>query len=219
MRLFQTATLIAILFFTGCTAARIDNSWTAAPLPPANYQKILVLGIVNEPGKAVRQSLEGYIFERIKKLGYVSACSCDEYGEKPFEELTEEEALLMLKRSGIDAVLTVTLLDKKRERFYSPQKIYHSPYAAYQERFWSYYSALRKRVYKPGYHPRDTRCFWETSLFRLDGRIQLVYSAQSRSFGPDNIGALLYEYSAIFIQEMQAQKILMDHTAPKKPAR
>lgn len=66
----------------------------------------------------------------LRNLGYDATCSCDEYNPKTFENMTEEQALAKLKSSGVDAVLTVVLLDKTQERAIMYRVVYNIRHTA-----------------------------------------------------------------------------------------
>ena len=55
---------------------------------------------------------------------------------KSFEKMEEQAAIEKIKNTGVDAVITIVLLDKKKERKYIPGNIYYSPYSYYYNNFW-----------------------------------------------------------------------------------
>jgi hypothetical protein len=121
--------------------------------------------------------------------------------------MTEKEALNKLTNSGIDAVLTVVLLDKTRERYYVPAQINYSPYVIYRNRFWGYYTTMHDRIYTPGYYTVETKYFWESNFYDMEGK-QLLYSVQTRSFDPSSTEILAHEYGQLIVSNMMKNKVL-----------
>jgi hypothetical protein len=122
------AGVIFILITAGCgPSSRITTSWKASNIQPRQYNKIMVLGLINIPDRTLREKMEEHIAGDLRELGYNAVCSCDEFDPKAFENMNEKQALDKLSNSGIDAVLTVVLLDKTKERYYVPERIYYSP--------------------------------------------------------------------------------------------
>jgi hypothetical protein len=64
------------------------------------------------------------------------------------------------------------------------------------------------RVYAPGYYAINTKYFWESNFYSLEGR-QLLYSAQSQSFDPVSAQALGHEYGQMIARDMVKKNILL----------
>jgi hypothetical protein len=203
---------------TTCTTSRITSSWKADEMQAKKYDKILVLGLIRESDRSIREKMEQHILGDIRNLGYNAICACDEYGPKAFENMTEKEALDRLTNSGIDAVLTVVLLDKTKERYYVPAQINYSPYVIYRNRFWKYYTTMHDRIYSKGYYEVSTKYFWESNLYDMDNK-QLVYSVQTQSFDPSSTETLAHEYGQLIVNNMIKSKVLSPVTATEfKPS-
>lgn len=201
-----------LIMATGCTSSsKITSSWKAENIQSRNYNKILVLGLMNVPDRTIREKMEEHLVGDLKILGYNAVCACEEFNPKTFDNMTEEAAIHELKNSGVDAVLTIVLLDKQKERKYVAGSIFYSPYGYYYNRFWGYGSTLYRRIYTPGYYVSDTKYFWESNLYDMATQ-QLVYSAQTQSFNPDNADVLGHEYSKLIIKNMTKQNVLQQQS-------
>jgi hypothetical protein len=209
--------IIGLFFTAACSTTRITSSWKAENVLPRQYKKVLVLGLINEPDRTIREKMEENLVSNLRDIGYDAVCSCDEYGPKEFENMTEQEALTKLSKGGIDAVLTVVLLDKQKERYYVPEGIYYSPYAVYHNRFWGYYTTIYGRVYSADYYVAvtDTKYFWESNFYSINNGQELLYSVQSRSFDPGSISSLSNEYGQMIVKNMVKNKILSDQKDTK----
>lgn len=198
----------AILLAACGPSSRITSSWKATDIQQKYFNKILVLGLINEPDRTIREEMGKHLVNDLNNLGYNAVCSCNEFDPKAFENMKEQAAIAKIKGSGADAVLTIVLLDKTKERYYVPNHIYYSPYVIYHRRFWGYYSALYSRVYAPGYYTTDTKYFWESNLYDLSKDKELLYSVQTRSFDPASTASLAEEYGKIIVNDLVKNNVL-----------
>ena len=202
--------IAALLFTVGCsTTSKLTTSWNAPDIQPKKYNKIVVVGLIRDEDRSMREEMEMHMVGDLKDLGYEAVCSCDEYNPKTFESLTEKQALAKLQNSGVDAVVTIVLLNKTKEKYYMPAQITYSPYAIYHDRFWGYYRTMYTRIYTEGYYVFDTKYFWETNFYDLSTD-KLIYSAQSQSFDPASAGSLGHGYGQLIIKDMVKNRVLAD---------
>jgi hypothetical protein len=215
---FPYKPLIACLaFMVACNTSKITSSWNGENVQPVKYKKVLVLGLINDADRTIRVAMEANIVSNLKDLGYTAVCSCDEYDSKAFENMKEQEALAKLNNGGVDAVLTVVLLDKTKELYYVSDRAGYSPASDYHNRFWGYYTTMHDRVYSKGYYVTNTRYFWETNFYSFDKTQQLLYSAHSRSFDPQSMSTLTYEYGKMIVKDLLKKNVVADQTKEKMP--
>ena len=200
--------LLASLFVTACSTTKITSSWKAANVQPKHYSKILVLGLIKDSDRSLQEKMEAHLVDDLKSKGYNAVGSLQEFGPKAFSNVTEAEALARLKQINIDAVVTIVLLDKQKERNYVPGRMYYSPYVMYYNRFWPYYGTLNYRIYEPGYYVTDTRYFWESNVYEVSTQ-SLLYSVQTKSFDPANSESLGHEYGRLIIADIVKNNILL----------
>jgi hypothetical protein len=196
-----------LLMIAACTTSRITSSWKAENTVPQKYNKIMVLGLIREADRTLQENMENHLVGDLEELGYNAVSSMKEYGPKAFDKMDEEAAIDKIKNSGIDAVLTIVLLDKQKEKKYITGSIYYSPYGYYHNRFWGYQTVLYHRIYEPGYYVADTKYFWESNLFDMSSQ-KLVYSVQTQSFDPSNSESLGHEYGQLIIQDMVKNNVI-----------
>ncbi|MBI5370974.1 MAG: hypothetical protein HZA79_02980 [Sphingobacteriales bacterium] len=207
-QLLKLAVLLLFLL-PGCSSSRITSSWKADNVQPQAFKKIIVLGLIRENDRSLRENMEQHLVAELKNLGYDASCSCDEYNPKTFENLNEEQAISKLRNSGVDAVLTVVLLDKTRERFYVPGRVQYTPYRVYYNRFWGYSRTMYGRIYSEGYYTEDTKYFWESNLYDLKTN-NLLYSAQSQSFDPASSERMGDEYGRMISNDLVKKNVLVN---------
>jgi hypothetical protein len=191
----------------GCSTSRITTSWKAENTVPKRYNKIMVLGLIREADRTMQVNMENHLVGDLNELGYNAVSSFQEYGPKVFDKMDEEAAIDKLKNSGVDAVLTIVLLDKQKESKYYPGNIYYSPYGYYYNRFWGYRNTLYRRIYEPGYYVNNTKYFWESNFYDMNSQ-KLVYSVQTQSFDPATSESLGHEYGQMIIQDMVKNNII-----------
>jgi hypothetical protein len=214
MKYIKWVGLIGILAIGGCSSSRITTSWKAEGIVPKKFSKIMVVGLIREADRTIQENMENHFVGDLKDLGYNAVSSLKEYGPKAFENLNEANTIGKIKTSGVDAVITIVLLDKEKERSYVPGRIFYSPYAYYQRRFWGYYGTLYQRVYEPGYYVTNTRYFWESILYDMTGRNDsLIYSVQTQSFASENAASLGHEYGRLIVKNMVKQGLLPSSAA------
>ena len=216
MKKILFAAMILGLMATGCgTNSYITSSWKAKNVQPRQYKKVLVLGLIGGEDRSLRERMEQHLVEDLKTLGYDAICSCQEYEPRAFERMSEKEAIAKLSNSGIDAVLTIVLLDKKKEKNYYKVRM-SDVTGRYQDQFWRYYTTMRERIYAPDYYSIDTKYFWESNFYDLtSSQNEILYSAQSQSFDPASNESLGHEYGVMIFNDMVKNNILGDQRIKK----
>jgi hypothetical protein len=198
-----------IVIIPSCSSLKITTSWKASDAVIANYNKILVLGLTRENDRSIQENMENHFVADLKELGYQAITSLSEYGPKAFENLDEAAALQKLKNSNVDAIITIVLLDKERERKYVPGNAYYSSYGYYYNRFWGYRTTMYRRIYEPGYYVTDTKYFWESNFYDMRNMNQtLVYSVQSQSFDPASSESHGHQYGKLIVGDMVKKNVL-----------
>ncbi len=192
--------LLCLMTAAACNTSKITNSWQAQSITPAKFNKILVIGLIREADRTIREKMENHFVGDLNALGYVAVSALNEYGPKAFEDLDENATLEKLKNSGVDAVMTIVLLDKEKERSYSPAQ-------PYQTRFWGYYGRYNRRIAEKDYYVVNTKYFWESNFYKMnDG--QLLYSVQTQSFDPSSAESMGHEYGKMIVADMVKKSIL-----------
>ncbi len=195
-----------LLLIASCTSTRITSSWKEPASTPVNYKKVLVIAL-SQPDNVLKEQMEKHLVGDLESHGIQAISAFEVYGPKAFENMTEQAALEKIQNTGVDAILTIVLLDKSRERYYVRSHMFFTPYAIYYDHFWGYYRTIYDRVYMPGYYANSTEYFWESNLYDVASK-QLVYSVQTKSFNPENLKTLAHEYGQLIINNMVQQKVI-----------
>lgn len=208
--------VVMVLVAISCSTSKITTSWKAENTAPQQYKKILVLGLIRDADRTKQMNMEIHLVGDLQEMGYHAVSSLQEYGPKFFDNMDEETSLSKIKNNGVDAVITIVLLDKQKERKYVPGNMFYSPYGYYYNRFWGYRTALYHRIYEPGYYVTDTKYFWESNFYEMSTQ-KLLYSAQTQSFDPADSESLGHEYGKLIVKDMVKNDVLLknDHTTAK----
>ena len=116
MKKFKWVSLLSLMLFAGCMSSRITSTWKAPDMIPAKYNKILVLGLIHEADRTIHEDMEKHFVDDLKTHGYTAISAYKEYGPKAFRKMEETEALMKIKNSSVDAVITIVLLDRRRRK-------------------------------------------------------------------------------------------------------
>src|SRR6476620_3193386 len=127
--------LVAIILVASCSTSRITTSWKAPNTAPRLYNKIMVVGVMREKDRAIREKMENHLVGDLKELGYNAFSSLQEFGPKGLDVTNEDQMNDKLRSDSVDAVLTIVLLDKEKQRYYEPGRALYTPYGMYYNRF------------------------------------------------------------------------------------
>ena len=195
------------LLIIGCNSTRITSRWKSPDEPPAVAHRILVMAIVRSDDRSTRETMERHLADDLRNKGFEAVTSWDVYGPKAFDGMPEDQALSSLRTNGYDAVLTIVLLNKDKERSYYPGNFYFSPFIYYYNNFWGYQAMMMNRIYQPGYYMTSMRYFWESNLYDMH-TLKLVYSVQTRSFDPSSSESMAHAYGNIITEELVSKALI-----------
>jgi hypothetical protein len=199
--------LIVTAAVSSCGATKITSSWKAENATTKPYHNIMVWGLLTEKDSSTRRLMETHLVNDLVSKGYHAISSTDIYKEKAYKKLSSAEILEEFTNTGIDAVVTIVLLDKANEDKYYPGGFHNEPVNNYGN-LDKYYSTVYEKVFTPGYYISTTTYFWETNLFELPGAA-ITYSARTQSFDPNNTNELAHENGQLIIKDMVKKKLIL----------
>jgi hypothetical protein len=200
-------------FLVSCQTSKITQSWTAKDIVAKKYKKILVLGVLTDNDNELQTKMEDHLTGDLKNLGYNALAANKIFPPGTFMKGDTARAVAAIGDNGFDAILTVVLLDKKKERYYVPGRI--TEYNNYNDysRFDKYYNAVADRIYSPGYYGEETKYIWENNFYDLNSR-QMIYSARTSSFDIASKNTLAHAYGLLMTDNLVEKNILIK---PEKP--
>ena len=211
MKRLWLLTVPFVLFMAACSSTNITNSWKDENVSASNMKKVMVLAMLPEKERTLRQQMENEMVDDLRKQGYTAVSSFEEFGPKAFEGMKEKEVMNELRNSNVDGVITIGLLDTEQEERYKPGDVRYEPVTFYN-RFYRRFQTYYQRVYTPGYYERSTSYFFETNLHDVRNN-KLLYSAQSQSFSPSSASQIANEVSKAVVKDMQKKNILNSSVA------
>lgn len=203
--------VIALLF--SCQPSKITQSWTAKDIVPKKYNKVLVLGVLTDNDTELGVKMEDHLAGDLRQLGYTAVAANKIFPSGTFVKGDTARAATAIEGKGFDAILTIVLLDKRKEQYYVPGKI--TDYSFYDRygRFNLYYNTVAERIYTPGYYGEKTKYIWENNFYDVSSR-KMIYSARSRSFDISSKTTLAHTYGLLMANSLVNKKILIK---PEKP--
>ena len=203
---------IALLF--SCQPSKITQSWSAKSTIPKKYQKILVLGVLTDKDYELQVKMENHLANDLRGMGYPAIAANKVFPTGTFIKGDTAKAVSALEGKGFDAILTIVLLDKKKERYYIPGRIVdYSDYNKYS-RFDMYYNVVSDRIYSPGYYGEETKYIWENNFYDLNNR-QMIYTARTRSFDISSKTTLAHAYGLLLVDNLVKKNILIKPAEPE----
>lgn len=206
-KIFSAAMVIAMIVFASCNSTKLTSSWKAPDAGANHYNKVLVIGITGNKERELRSAVENALVKKLNDQGITAASSMDQFGPKSFRSMSEEQAVKMVNDNGFDGVMVVALLDKQKERNYTPGYVTSTPYATVRNRWHGNYAVLYDRVYTPGYYSTTTDYTLEASFYRTRGD-KLLYSAEAKSFDPNSSKDLAGDFSKKIVKDMMEKGII-----------
>lgn len=161
-----------------------------------------------ETDSAVRRQMETHMVNDLIGKGYHALASLEVYEAKAYSKLNAEEIVSEFKSTGVDAVITLVMLDKQKEDKYYPSEILTQPTNP-TSNLDNYYSRMYEKVFMPGYYLSTTNYFWEANLFEVDVD-RRVYFVRTRSFDPASTEVLAHENGRVILKNMLKQKLIKD---------
>jgi hypothetical protein len=197
--------LCAGSFIAACSTPSVVTAWKLPQADPKHIQNILIVGIIQEDSPFARIMIENYFSAELKKSGYQAPTAVATFGAKGLANLPREETLVRLCNNGIDAVLTITLVDGGKEPFKSSPRIGQYPANFYLDRIWNY-----KDIEADIRNARDPGAlgnFWEIILFDLY-TLQPLCALQTKSFSIDKHGPVSPELAKRIVAKLVKQKLI-----------
>jgi hypothetical protein len=204
---FSIYLMVIVLFVTGCSPSTyVTGTWKSPTPPVSHYSSILVAALTSNT--IVKATLEKDLSSEITKT--VSAVkSIDEF--PPDISGSDSNKLNIMQgaqRKNLEAVLTVSILSKETESRYVPNRNPYSPLAFdYYQNFGGYYNYWYPSFYGPDYYQQDKVYYIETNLY--DAKTEkLVWSAQSKTYSPDELNNFSKEFAVVIVNKMKADGVL-----------
>lgn len=200
--------IIAFLFL-GCFASNKISYWKTPIIYSKQHSKILVAGIIQDT--LLRRQMEEHLTGVLRDLGYNAVSALDEFGFNGLHKLSQEQTYVKLCNSGIDAVMTIVLVDEAKEKQYQTSRFKTDVSTYYFNRIWNYFKIQTNQLYLTNSN-ENLHVFWESVFFDLS-TLEPLYAIKTKPFASGSAESLAQEYGKIIVKSMVENKIL--HKQPK----
>jgi hypothetical protein len=205
--------LSAALLFS-CQTSKITHTWTDKEVSPKKYTKILVLGVLKDNDRELQSKMEKHLAGDLNDLGYSAFAASDVFAPGTFVKGDTAKAIEAINSKGFDAVFTVVLLNKEKEKYYIPGRVNYTPYATYHDRLDRYYYTIYDRIQTEGYYATDTKYFWESNFYDRSSK-KMIYSSQTESFDPGSKETLAHYYGVLLVNNLVKSQVLIKPDEPR----
>lgn len=187
-----------------CNTSRIVTAWKVPHTVQQQYDKIMVAGVYQEGNDSIRMLTEDAFVKGTEGLDYRAVPAYSEFGLKGLSGLGQAETYFKLCQNGIDAVMTIALIDGAKATFQKAGDMYEYPASHYYSRIWNYKNISAS----PQGTDSDTAIrFWEIILFDLN-TLEATCVLQTKSFANNINSAVIQEFARQAIRKLHKEKVL-----------
>ena len=201
-----------VVVVTSCGSnTRITGSWTDPELKGQVKENASVFIASLSRNMEVRTKLENALAAEATMRNIKVVKSTEFFDPSFYEKLPpREEIIEKIKQAGVDAVLTVSLINKESETRYVPgNNRYYTPYPSYRwyGGLYTYYNYWYPNLWDPGYYTTDKTYFMETNLYDAANE-KLLWSAQSETVNPGSIDNFVRDYPKKLVEQLVKDGLL-----------
>ncbi|MDF2188133.1 hypothetical protein [Paraflavitalea sp. CAU 1676] len=190
---------------------RITGSWIDPDIKGHVEENASVFIASLSRNMEVRTKLENALAAQAAMRNIKVVKSTEFFAPTFYEKLPpREEVLDKIKQTGVDAVLTVSLINKESETRYVPgNNRYYAPYPNYRwyGGLYTYYNYWYPNLWDPGYYTTDKTYFMETNLYDASNE-KLLWSAQSETVNPGSIDNFVRDYPKKLVEQLVKDGLL-----------
>ena len=166
---------------------------------------------------AFKQQLENEFARRLEDRNVQTVLSSQVFRPDFYDERrpSRERLVEAVRETGMEAIMTITLIDEEREERYIPGGAGWGPMWHPHGRFgfygtfpgyWGHWHG-HGMGYHPGHVTVDRRYFMETNIYDAE-TMELVWSAQSETLNPKDISRFTEEYVDTIKAELRDEGIM-----------
>jgi hypothetical protein len=197
--------LLATVLISACsTSTKITGSWIdpAATTQTKSIKSVFIASLSRKI--EFRTKLENALALEAQRRNVKAIKSSEFFTPEFYQKMpSKEELLSKIRQTGVQAILTVSLINKESETRYVPGTHNYSPYMTYgwYGSFYNYYNYWYPQFNDPGYYVTDKTYFLETNLYDVQTE-KLIWSGQSETINPGSIDAFVKNYPKVLVEQM-----------------
>lgn len=198
---------IVLLLLNSCAPSSKLVTWTDPERPHPSLSKILVIAVVHDSLNGIRKNVEDYFVQALMAMGHHAEASLETFGSMASARLNQEGTYLNLCNQGIDAVLTIALLNKQKATDDHAAHERRNAGSYYYNRLLRYGALRATPQDQIDPSPDQLQFLWEVTLFNLSTLTPLYWS-QTKPFSPAVVKQNHETYCRIILTNLQKQKII-----------
>lgn len=222
--------IAGIIFFSGCAkkTTMLLGSWTMENLQPKKYEKLAIVAFM--PNIDSRSRVELALADQFEKEGvkamstfslFTLAGNMEDIKNAGITDEQIQEAMKeKVHKNGIDAVMMISILDKKQHEHYvqgSGSSVgigianpYYSmaAYPVYGYPYYGYYSYTVASTYTPGYYETLTDVFVEVNLYDVASE-KLIWTGQTESKELTSVEKEAPKFAEVIVDDIIKKKALL----------
>lgn len=200
--------LLATLVYACSPSQKVTSYWVnKEAIPKEPFKTIYIIAITqNENMKpAVENELADVLVSRGHKVALNSQIYPPSFSA--VKQLTKEQLVETIAKTGSEAVLTLAVLDTKTETSYNQGSSYAPMSYGYNRSYYGYYNYYYPVVYSPGYYTTNKTFYIETNFYDVETD-QLLWSIQSQAYNPDNFDRMFKEYTRTILMKLREEGLI-----------
>lgn len=208
----QPLFLFFILIIVSCSpATQITGSWKnpSPPKDPTAYQSVMIISLSRN--LEARQTVENDLAAAISTSGVKALKGIESFPPSfsDTKEADKDELLARIRKTGVEGIITIALMNKETESRYVPGNYGYAPITRfrYYGRFSGYYTTWYPTVISPGYYEEDKIYYMEINLYDTKSE-ELVWSAQSETYNPGSLAQFSKEFAEVIVTRMKNDGVL-----------
>lgn len=193
----------ATLLLTACASTRVTSVWRAPDSGPFTLHGRKVAALVFSKNEARRRAAEEILVKAIAARGVSCVASFTIVPNRVARD--EERARTRMKDAGIEAVVSMSVVDREKSVSYSPG--YWTAYPRYRTFWGGWYGYGWGYAYAPPRRYVDRIVTVETLVYDLPTD-KLVWAGMTKTTNPDDAEELYGDVAATIGDELAAGGLL-----------
>jgi hypothetical protein len=201
--------IFAAFVLDGCSSSTfITASWKSPSQSTQKYNRILAAALTRNT--IAKSTVEDAMATALTANLNVSVVKSIDELPPDITNADTDKATIMnkVKDKNIDAILTISLIDKETESRYVPGGGLYDPIGGfgYYGNFRGYYNYWYPYAYTQGYYVEEKIYFIETNLYDALTE-KLVWSAQSKTYDPSDLKTFSKDFATTIAMKMKTDGI------------
>jgi hypothetical protein len=204
--------LLFVVAMAACgPATHITGSWKnpSPPKNPTGFKSVMITSL--SQNLEARQTVENDLAAAISATGVKALRGMESFPPSfsDTKEVDKDELLGKIRKTGVEGIVTIALINKETENRYVPGDYGYAPVTRYRYygRFSGYYTTWYPTMYSPGYYEQDKIYFIEVNFYDAKTE-ELIWSAQSETYNPTSLAQFSKEFASVIVTRMKKDGVL-----------